>query len=254
MRWEDITGYHDWNVSILSDGNYTSILQYSAGGGGGCYGLEGEVGLWGGGLKRTGDVEIGDVLTGWNETGNEFMPAKVLNVTIHTKEAPYILFHIITENYYVPHSYKDVLITGNHSLPYFEPDIARIIEPTNETVKTKVAQDFQIGDFLFGFKEQKRDDLTGEIKPAHFQAYQVVSISKIEAEAVIDIQTTSKWFMGHYLLQRKIPETGYTDWLPVRVTYTYTLPTNIAPFFIGALVFFLFAGFAIIIALKRRKS
>jgi len=224
--WVDVTEKTDWTPIKLDDSHLATSVKYQTGGG--CYGLDAEVGLWEGGLKKVRDVIIGDILTGWNQSeiemeneetfSTQFVPSTVINVTLH--EGFWNLTRIIAENVYNSSLHKDVLVTLDHKLPY----ISEYEETDNKTkikVEVKRAEDFVLGDELLGFMKSEMNETTGEMIPAYFTPYQVSQIDLLNTtEGVMDIQTDTKFFMGHYLLQEKVPWTGYVDWIPIRVTYT----------------------------------
>ena len=62
--WLDFTSATDWTADKLSDANFRVEIQFLGEGGTGCYGLDGEVGIWNDGRKKIRDVEVGDVLIG----------------------------------------------------------------------------------------------------------------------------------------------------------------------------------------------
>lgn len=209
LIWTDVTELTDWTAPKLSDTNLRTKIKYQTGAG--CYGLDAEVGLWDGGLKKVRDVEIGDILTGWNETN--FAPATVLNFTIH--EGEWDVLRIIVEHVDDPDNHKDVLVTLDHILPY-----AKNKEDWDEKkVSEKKAKKFEIGDYVWGFIEGSYNWTTETVIPPHMEPFRVSNITEMVVDGVADIQTNCKWFMGHYMLAVKVPWTGYVDWLPVRVTY-----------------------------------
>lgn len=248
FRWTS-QAWYNWTSDNLNDTNFATRITHVKSSG--CYGLDGEVGLWGGGVKLVRDVEIGDVLTGWNFT--HYVPATVLNATLHTGN--WALRRIICESLDRPNDFKDCLVTPDHILPYFdlnklEGDITKVKIKEDKAQDFKIRTDTNNGYGIFGYIESKVDE-QGKVIIEHFEPYEVVSNEEMNTtEGVMDIVTDQKYFMGHYLLAKKEPTTGYVDSLPVRVTYAIG-GVNFLPY--GLLAIFILTPCIIIVFALRRK-
>jgi len=249
MFWFDVTNEITWNperVNVIG-----ARIKYMTGGGGACYGLDAEVGLWNGTLIKVRDVKEGMYLIGWNQTEieienkgrmiTELVPTKVLNVTLH--EGAYPLIRIIAESSVNSSNHKDVLVTLTHKLPFIE-EFEQEDNKTKVKIGIKEAQNFTLGDKILGYVKMQFNETTWETIAPHFLTYHVSSIEYMNTtEGVMDIRTQTKWFMGHYLLAEKEPWTGYVDWLPIRITHSLA-PSEAFVIWLGL---FFFSGVVLVV-------
>lgn len=208
LVWYDVTNLTEWTPEKLSDVNLRTAIKYRVTGGGGCYDLESEFGLWRKyKMIKAGKVKVGDILSGWN--GRVVKAARVVKAEIH--EGKFEMLRVIAQNLNDKHSLKDCLVTPEHPLPYSEIKFKPFTSIPKVKIRTKPAKQFKLGDFVFGWIDSR---------PMHFECYKVIGFERMIRDGCIDIRATTRWLLGHFLLQRKMVDSGKVDWLPVRVTYS----------------------------------
>jgi len=178
LEWIDATAETIWTAAKLSDANFRVHIRWQAGSG--CYGLDCEVGLWEGGLKKVRKVKEGDLLTGWQDDGT-FLPAMVTYVKIHPGK--WKVLRIIAEGVVKERKgqFKDVLITPDNKLPMWGG-------------RSKRADQFKIGDLIYGHVPLEMT--AHKFVPQHMTPFKVVEIIPMEVDGVADIKTTAQYFLG----------------------------------------------------------